>query len=106
MKAFGRCCAAMVVLLCIVSASAVNAQQPATGRKRVPTLTTDDVYAQRSVPQAAEATEEPANKPATPGVGGGGKAATGGGGKAVSPEESAWRESVRSARERVKDADR
>ena len=95
MKAFSFWAAliASALILFVVSASA---QQPAASRKRVPTLTTDDVYAQRSAPATADATEDPALKTA-------GAPANG---KPVSPEESAWRENVKNARERAKAADR
>jgi len=95
MKAFSFWAAliASALILFVVSASA---QQPAASRKRVPTLTTDDVYAQRSAPATADATEDPASKTA-------GAPANG---KPVSPEESAWRENVKNARERAKAADR
>jgi hypothetical protein len=95
MKAFSFWAAliASALILFVVSASA---QQPAASRKRVPTLTTDDVYAQRSAPATADATEDPASKTA-------GAPANG---KLVSPEESAWRENVKNARERAKAADR
>src|SRR5260370_12653446 len=97
MKAFSFWAALIASALILFVASA-SAQQPATGRKRVPTLTSDDVYAQRSAPQATEVTEEGGPKPVSV------KGAPGG--KAVSTEESDWRESVKNARERVKTAER
>jgi DNA repair exonuclease SbcCD ATPase subunit len=96
MKAFSLWANLLASALILFVASA-SAQQPAASRKRVPTLTTDDVYAQRSATASADAAENPASK--TAGV----PAANG---KPVSPEESTWRENVRNARERAKAADR
>jgi len=94
MKGFRRYLTALLVPLCISSA---GAQQPAA-KRRIPTLTTEDVYSQRSGPQAVEVTEASAPKGATSQ----GAPVE----KSVSPEETSWRENVKNARERSKAADR
>ncbi|HYP25255.1 MAG TPA: hypothetical protein VE262_00930 [Blastocatellia bacterium] len=84
---------AAAVLLC---ADAVDAQQPAVGRKRVPRLTTDDIVRLRTEPSAEESAD---GKQAEPGK----QAAPG---AKTTPEESAWRERVKAARARAKSLER
>jgi len=67
------------------------------GRKRVPRLTTDDLVRLKTEPTAEESTTD-----AKPGEAGKAPAAE----AKVTPEESAWRERVRAARERAKNMER
>lgn len=90
--------AAALAAVVLLSFDAIDAQQPATGRRRVPRLTTDDVVRLKAEPAAVEATD---GKPAEAGKAG----ATGADAK-ISPEESAWRERVRAARDRAKELER
>ncbi|HVF89954.1 MAG TPA: hypothetical protein VNH22_07795 [Blastocatellia bacterium] len=86
---------AAAVLLC---SNSLEAQQPAVGRKRVPRLTTDDIVRLKTEPVAEESTDA---KPVEAG-----KAAAPAADAKATPEESAWRERVRAARERAKDMER
>ena len=87
---------------------AIGAQQPAVGRQRSPRLTTDDVARPPAEPPVTESKDSPAkpedaNKTAAAEP----KAAQPKTGEAkVSPEESAWRDSVNKARERAKQSER
>jgi len=82
----------------LLSSSAIDAQQPAAGRKRIPRLTTDDVVRLKTEPTAEESTD---GKPGETG-----KAGAPAPGAKVSPEESAWRERARAARDRARSLER
>lgn len=99
------CCALLLVMLCPVRSPA---QQPLTGRQKIPRLTTDDVVAAPAAQPIIES-KETAGKPedaANPGA----IAAKAGEPKAgdvkVSAEESAWRDRVNEARARAKEMQR
>jgi len=97
---------AVLLLLPCVS----NAQQPATGRKKIPRLTTDDVVAPKTAQPAEElAKEDPKAKPEdatkTDATKAGATKAQAGETKA-DPEEAAWRENVERARARAKELER
>src|SRR5215475_8480488 len=94
MKSSGSLCLrvlGLAGLLLLWCGSQVNAQQPAAGRKRVPSLNTDDVRipvdtgsdAQGGEPDAKAAKAQAADDK-------------------VSPEESRWRERVAQARDKAK----
>jgi chromosome segregation ATPase len=80
----------------LLSAQLIEAQQPATGRKRVPRLTTDDV-----VRLNGERVSEPGADGKPPEAG-----TSGAPGSKVSAEESAWRERVKEARRAAKSLER
>jgi len=96
MKGFCRYLAALLVPACVSLAFVAGAQQPA-GKRKIPTLTTEDVYSQRSAAPSAEIAEPSAKNAASQAPSGE---------KAASPEELAWRENVKNARERSKATDR
>lgn len=90
-----KCALAMATGL-MIFATVANGQQPATGRKRVPRLTTDDVVRSRPEPVTDEAAKlDEAEQP---------KTASGDDKK--NPEQEAWRERVRSAKELAKTTER
>src|SRR5262249_38230010 len=98
MKSSGSLClkvmgvAALLVLWCGVQ---VDAQQPAVGRKKVPTLNSDDVRIPVDTGAETAADETPIAKPA--------KADSGG---KVSSDEAGWRERIAQARDKVKSLER
>jgi hypothetical protein len=75
-----------------------RAQQPAAGRKKAPSLTTEDVLRPRS-----DQTEEVASQPVAVKPAPGSQQA---GPDNIDPEESSWRGRVRQARERAKSLER
>jgi chromosome segregation ATPase len=79
----------------LLFSQAASAQQPATGRKKAPALTTDEVVAPRT--QTSDGATQTAKPDAAKTQAGDGK---------TSPEELAWRERVRDARERAKSLER
>lgn len=92
-----------VLVPVVLLAASVSAQQPPAPKKKVPTLNTDDVVR----PRVDRVTVEPTAEAATAKSG---EAARAAGAQTsetkVSPEESAWRERVKAAREKAKTTER
>lgn len=104
-----RCFHARMILALALSLSfslPALAQQPATGRKRVPRMTSDDVR-----PPATETVTEPSKEPAKestaakPDDAAKAKPAESDEAK-ITPEESSWRERISRARERANELER
>jgi chromosome segregation ATPase len=81
-----------ILLTCAVAAAIASAQQPSPAKKRTPRLSTDDVV--RAAPEQPDEESKPAEAAKADPL----KAQAGD----VSPEESAWRERVKGARDRAK----
>jgi len=101
---FCRTSALAFLAALLLSPCAYGAQQPATGRKKVPRLTTDDVVSPGTAQPTTDVGTDPAVKPAETAKSD--AAATTADKSKVSPEESSWRESVKKARERAKELER
>lgn len=94
---------ALALATALLLPSAFGSQQPATGRKKVPRLTSDDI-APSNTEQPTDA--QPADgSPVKPGDTAQPDALKSPDGK-ISPEESSWRERVRAARDRAKETER
>lgn len=89
-------CALATAIGLIIFATTANGQQPATGRKRVPRLTTDDIV--RSKPEPTTDETAKSDEPGQP--------KTANADDKKNPEEEAWRDRVRSARELAKTTER
>ncbi len=110
-----RSVAAMVKSLCAVSVMAfavalliapdASAQQPATGRRRVPRMTSDDVLLPKSETTTDETSSETASAAPEPGKKDSSAKSSGEEAKA-NPDEAAWRENVSKARDRAKTLER
>ncbi|HWP42948.1 MAG TPA: hypothetical protein VNO14_06925 [Blastocatellia bacterium] len=98
MRSLRRSAAFALVSALLLLAIDSRAQQPATGRKRTPSLTTEDVVRPRT-DQTVESAGQPvaAKSDATKPQAGSDK---------VDPEEAAWRERVRHARQRAEEIER
>jgi len=98
LAAVARNCVRLSAILALASAWSIlaidaRAQQPAVGRKKVPSLTSDDVARPR--------TDQPSEAAGQPVAAGQDAARTQPGSDKTDPEEASWRERVRQARERV-----
>jgi chromosome segregation ATPase len=87
---------ALIFVIVFAFAMATLAQQPATGRKKVPRMTTDDVSQPAPETSGEESAKEDAAK----------APATAKAGDKASADETAWRERVEKARERAKQMER
>src|SRR5438128_2634067 len=96
----------VVGTITFVSLSVATGQQPAVGRQKSPSLTTDDVSgppAAQPVVESKETAAKPVDAEAKPSAN---KAGEGKGETKVSAEESSWRDRVKTARSRAKELQR